>query len=212
VEPGGAAVRASGRGGRVARGAWIQQLLLRLVQYAVCRFLHVAPPARLRSIADSEACCRLPSERSVLGSVVSIGENVTHRSHSTVAAHRVVAPASTPMAAQAPELPAGREPMSERWCYFCGRRGQPTRGSSRGRKRVAFVRCGHTQPGRGSRRMRRHEYVLVQGQGLANTKRPCRRPGERRYRPKWHGQDLLLKRLAGRPVHQYELIRRQTWL
>eukprot|EP01049_Picozoa_sp_SAG25_P000094 SAG25_NODE_3_length_30426_cov_8.268210_23_plen_351_part_00 len=62
---------------------------------------------------------------------------------------RVVAPASTPMAAQAPELPAGREPMLERWCYFCGRRGQPTRGSSRGRKRVAFVRCGHTQPGRG---------------------------------------------------------------
>ena len=56
----------------------------------------------------------------------------------------VVAPASTPMAAQAPELPAGREPMSERWCYFCGRRGKPTRGSSRGRKRVAFVRCGHT--------------------------------------------------------------------
>jgi hypothetical protein len=53
------------------------------------------------------------------------------------------------MAAQAPELPAGREPMLERWCYFCGRRGQPTRGSSRGRKRVAFVRCGHTQPGRG---------------------------------------------------------------
>eukprot|EP01047_Picozoa_sp_COSAG01_P143711 COSAG01_NODE_75363_length_196_cov_667.123711_1_plen_29_part_01 len=29
------------------------------------------------------------------------------------------------MAAQAPELPAGREPMLERWCYFCGRRGQP---------------------------------------------------------------------------------------
>jgi hypothetical protein len=27
------------------------------------------------------------------------------------------------MAAQAPELPAGREPMSERWCYFCGRKG-----------------------------------------------------------------------------------------
>ena len=35
------------------------------------------------------------------------------------------------MAAQAPKLPAGREPMSERWCYFCGRRGKPTRGSSR---------------------------------------------------------------------------------
>jgi hypothetical protein len=32
-------------------------------------------------------------------------------------------PRSTPMAAQAPELPAGREPMSERWCYFCGRKG-----------------------------------------------------------------------------------------
>jgi hypothetical protein len=41
--------------------------------------------------------------------------------------HRVIAPASTPMMAQAPELPAGREPMSQRWCYFCGRRGQPTK-------------------------------------------------------------------------------------
>ena len=41
------------------------------------------------------------------------------------------------MAAQAPELPAGREPMSERWCYFCGRKGKPTRGSSRGRKSSA---------------------------------------------------------------------------
>jgi hypothetical protein len=51
-------------------------------------------------------------------------------------------PRSTPMALQAPELPAGRELMSERWCYFCGRKGKPTRGSSRGRKRVAFVRCG----------------------------------------------------------------------
>jgi hypothetical protein len=51
-----------------------------------------------------------------------------------------LAPASTQMAAQASELPAGREPMSQRWCYFYGRRGQPTRGSSRGRKRVAFVR------------------------------------------------------------------------
>ena len=102
----------------------------------LCRFL--APPARLRSIADSEACCRA---------------HITKTSHTDLfrsgRTGRVVAPASTPMAAQAPELPAGREPMSERWCYFCGRRGKPTRGSSRGRKRVAFVRCGHTQPGRG---------------------------------------------------------------
>jgi hypothetical protein len=59
--------------------------------------------------------------------------------------HRVVAPASTPMAAQAPELPAGREPMSRRWCYFCGRRGQPTRGCSRGKKRVAFVSGSSSQ-------------------------------------------------------------------
>jgi len=53
------------------------------------------------------------------------------------------------MAAQAPELPAGREPMPERWCYFCGNQGKSTKGSARGRKKVNFYRCRRTQPGHG---------------------------------------------------------------
>ena len=50
------------------------------------------------------------------------------------------------MAAQAPELPAGREPMPDRWCYFCGRVGKSTKGSARGAKKVRFVRYRRTQP------------------------------------------------------------------
>ena len=53
------------------------------------------------------------------------------------------------MAAQAPELSAGREPMPERWCYSCGRVGKSTKGSARGAKKVRFVRCRRTQPAHG---------------------------------------------------------------
>ena len=53
------------------------------------------------------------------------------------------------MATQASELPAGRESMSQRWCYFCDHRGQSTKGSRRGKKKVRFFRCRRTQPGHG---------------------------------------------------------------